>query len=663
MEEYVVERLVSLYDNSDNQIHAIPLTDSFSFRIKIPKEYPVVKVGIRFATYMQKCEGLLNISFKTEEGTVQFSLDVARIKDNEVVDFDFRKLPQKTKYIIITLDVINKNTNKLAIWLNGRGPCIRIAGLCSRTVNVTNPIKFSLVLPVYKTDLKLLKDTINSVKNQLYTNWELCVVDDGSKDVGLENFLRSQKDSRIKVKINKINKGIALSSNECIKMVTGDFVGFLDHDDLIEPTTLIEIIDLLEKNPELDMVYTDEDKIDKDNRRYGPFFKPDWNYPMLLSYMYTCHLTFYRSSIINEIGGLREDFEGSQDYDLVLRFIEKTDRIGHVPLILYHWRSTENSTAVSIANKPLARINAIKAISEHLERTKQNAFVEGGFFQGMYNVRRQLDEEPSVVVIIPFKDQIHYLENLLYSMRITSYKNYEVHLIDNNSNKKTKEAIANLAKKYHCLVSSYSKPFNFSKINNYAASMHQTSKYLLFLNNDIEILNSEWLKELVVQAEQPQIAAVGAKLLYVDHRIQHAGIFIGINGIAAHGHKFLPDYNPGTFARPHIVQEISAVTGACLLVKNILFQEVGGFESKLPTAFNDIDLCLELRNKGYKIIYTPHARLIHHESQSRGYDTLDDPSFKKAIEFMDNKWGCLNYRDPYYNPNLTKLREDFSFGD
>jgi GT2 family glycosyltransferase len=662
MDSYKIQRIKSVYNNSLNRQYALPLQSNFSFQINLSTDLPVAKVSLAFATYNQRCKGTLSARFKTKEGALTFRVDMETIKDNGLISFDFQSQPQKSSLIEIELLADYSGFNNLALWVNEKGPCVQVHGIEKRIATVSGDHSISIIMPVYKTQIEYLQRTIQSVFDQIYPHWELCIVDDGSKDLDLENVLKSYSDSRVKVKINKRNKGIALCSNDCLRMATGDFVCFLDHDDLLDSTALIEMVDLLERNPKLDLIYTDEDKVTDNGVLYGPFYKPDWNYTMLLSYMYTCHLSFYRRSMIEAIGGLRVGYEGSQDYDLALRFIEKTDNVGHIPLVLYHWRATEGSTAKTIMNKPEARVNAVRALTEHIERTNQNAIVEGGRFQGMYEVRFKLSTSPAVTIIIPFKNQIKYLENLLFTLSKTEYDNYRVLLVDNKSNLASKKELERLSKKYTFSYMGYPNSFNFSAINN-AAAKHQIAKkadYLLFLNNDTEILNSDWLYEMVSQAERPEVSAVGAKLLYVDHQIQHAGLFVGVNGIAGHGHKFWSDYNPGYFARPHIVQEITAVTAACMLIKRIDFEEVEGFEEALPTAFNDVDLCLKLREHGRKIIYTPHARLIHHESKSRGYDTLDDSRFVKSIRFMDSKWGCLSYRDPHYNPNLTRTKEDFS---
>lgn len=665
METYNIQRVKNVYDNSLKRQHVLPLRDNFFFKIPVSNNLPIISVGLSLATYTQKCIGFLLVKIKTDEGTVNFKINMEAIKDNSLLRFDFSEQPQKASLIEIELQANYLGPNYLALWLNERGPCAQVMGLEERAVTVSGDLTVSIVMPVYKTKTEHLHKTIQSVFDQLYPHWELCIVDDGSKDELLKNVLKSYSDPRIKVKINRQNKGIALSTNDCLKEATGEFVCFLDHDDLLDSTALIEAADLLERKPHLDLIYTDEDKVTDSGQFYGPFYKPDWDYTTLLSYMYTCHLSFYRRSIVEEIGGIRSGFEGSQDYDFVLRFIERTSNVEHIPLVLYHWRATEGSTAQTIANKPEARINAVRALTDHIERTGQNAVVEGGRFQGMYDVRFKIAEQPFVIIIIPFKDKVRYLENLLFTLSKTAYGNYKILLVDNKSNQTSKKKVQEMQGTYDFELMEYSGVFNFSAINN-AAAKHSSAaraRYLLFLNNDTEILNSDWLFEMVSQAERPGVSAVGAKLLYVDHRIQHAGLFIGVNGIAAHGHKFWSDYEPGYYARPHIVQEVTAITAACMLIKRINFEEVGGFEEKLPTAFNDVDLCLKLRDRNYKIIYTPHARLIHHESKSRGYDSLNKPSFIRAIKFMDSRWGCLSYRDPYYNPNLTRTKEDFSINE
>lgn len=669
--EYSVRRYVDTYIN-DQREYAFKLSKTFSFPIEFTKNIPVSKIGIFFATYKKSCNGRMRVSIIFDKKTgLECDVDIANILDNAPLVLNLGDKVQVASSVHIKIDIHYEDDNPLAIWVNARGPCVKIQSFQDVSISLKGSPLISIVTPIYKTGIKDLKETIKSVKRQAYKNWELCLIDDGSKDKALSKYLYGLKDKRIKVKINKTNKGISLVSNQGIGMCTGEYIGFLDHDDILDESALLEVAKSIEENPKVDIIYSDEDKLSDTGKSYGAFYKPDWDYTMFLSYNYTCHFSVYRSSLIKKIGGFRPGFEGSQDYDLMLRAVEKTDQIIHIPMVLYHWKASEGSTSLGIGNKNNARINAVRALNSHIKRTGQNATVEGGKFQGMYDVRFGINESPRVLIIVPFRDNIIYVKNLLYSLECTGYSNYKVLLIDNGSKRADSLKFIrhiilnkNTEKGYKIYYTNFGGKFNFSKINNYGAKrpVSKTSKYLLFLNNDTEVLNSSWLYEMVSQAEREDVSAVGAKLLYSDHSIQHAGLFIGVNGVAGHGHKGMMDWHPGYFARPHIPQEISAVTGACMLVNRKDFLSVGGFDENLPTAFNDVDLCLKIISMGKKVVYTPHARLIHYESASRDLDSMGEKGFDKAIKYMDNKWGCLKYEDPHYNPNLTKSREDFSAG-
>jgi GT2 family glycosyltransferase len=335
-----------------------------------------------------------------------------------------------------------------------------------------------------------------------------------------------------------------------------------------------------------------------------------------------------------------------------LRFIEQTKNVFHVPIILYHWRVTSSSTSSSITNKPDARINGARALADHLKRVKRKAMVVAGYYPGHYDVRYILPKKPRISIIVPFKDQVSILNNLLNTFEITSYPDYELVLVNNNSEKlETQRYLARIPSSKNIRVIGYNKKFNFSKIINYAVSLCD-SEYVLFLNNDIEIMHPNWLTNMVQHFIRPEVAAVGAKLLYLDHRIQHAGIIVGVNGVAGHSHKMLWDWDPGYFSRPHLTQDVTAVTGACMLVKKRDFLAVNGFDPKLPKAFNDVDFCLKLRDKGKSIVYTPFARLYHRESYTRGYDSIADETFLKSISYIEDKWDLSKFVDPFYNPNL-----------
>lgn len=605
-------------------------------------------------------DGVLNIEIRYEEKFTSFKIKLEDIP----IDASLRLVLSKKPFIKDKFNIVVKSPQGkiTSIWMNDKGPCLRVNADINKNVSMEYSPLISIITPIYKTNLAYLDKTIQSVKEQHYPMWEWCLVDDGSNEEELKKKLLSIKDKRIKVRINKSNAGIAKTTNDAINMAEGEFVCFLDHDDLLSLDALQEVAALLNKHKDTDMIYTDEDKVEDSGSFKGAFYKPDWNYGLFLSHMYTCHLGVYRKSIVDEIKGIRMGFEGSQDYDMVLRLIEKTNKIRHIPKILYHWRISAGSTSQSILNKPNARLSAVKALNDHFIRINRPAQVSAGPFQGHYHVSYTVKECPSVLIVVPFKDKIKYVENFIYTFFLTDYpaNKRKVVFINNGSvEEESKSYIKEMIKEGYTVVD-YDKPFNYAAINNFGAGLDKSSDLLLFINNDIEIMEPQWLQEMTQHFQRPEVAAVGAKLLYIDHRIQHAGIFVGVNGVAGHGHKNMWDWQPGYFGRPHCIQDISAVTGACLLVRWEDFWQVGGFEDALPKAFNDVDLCLKLRKRNRIIVYTPYARMYHHESVSRGYDSVQDEAFLKAIEFMNKKWGCLKYNDPYYNPNLTKIREDFS---
>ena len=525
---------------------------------------------------------------------------------------------------------------------------------------------FSVIVPVYNTAPALLESAIRSVLNQSYENWELCLTDGGSDKSEVKNILTSyaKRDSRIRVRFLEKNLGIAENSNEAIRMAAGEFLALLDHDDELAPNALYENALLLNQHPDADMIYSDEDKLDAQDSRCEPYFKPDWSPDFFCSSMYTCHLGVYRKELIEKIGAFRPGFEGAQDYDLVLRLTEQTAQIHHIPKVLYHWRKTENSTASNLSAKNYAKDAQIKAVSEHFKRLNVEAEVTSGLAENLLRVKRTLSTRPKVSIIIPTRDQAILLRNCLNSIRTRStYHNYEIIVVDNNSSEsETLEYFSEISREPGTRVIEYPHEFNFAAINNFAAD-YANGELLLFLNNDTEIISEEWLEAMVEHAVRPEVGAVGARLLYHNGMVQHAGVIIGIGGVAGHSHKFYPGEHPGYFSRAKAIQNLSAVTGACLMVKKEFFKLLDGFDEKnLAVAFNDIDFCLKVRQKGLLIVYTPYAELYHYESISRGTDHTPEKSlrFQREAEYMLENWNQSLQSDPYYNPNLTLEREDFS---
>ena len=523
----------------------------------------------------------------------------------------------------------------------------------------------SLIVPTYNTPQKLLIEMIESVINQTYPYWELCVADGASDKIHVKKILTQylQKDKRIKVKFLSSNKGIVGNTNEALTLAKGDFIGFLDHDDLLAPFALYEVVKLLNQKPDLDFIYSDEDKISENGlRRFDPLFKPRWGPTpdMLRSCNYITHFAVIRRHLLDKIGWFKEGFEGSQDYELFLRVIENTDKIGHIPKILYHWRFHSESSA-SGPVKPYAYVAAKRALKEHMQRLGYNGEVIDLEMLGCYRIIYKLNSKPLVSIIISIKDRrLKLLEKCVNSIiKKTSYRNFEIILINNQLSKNYFEKF----QKYNFLkILNISDFFNLSISNNYAAN-HAKGSVLLFLHSNCEVINSTWLKAMLEHIQRKEIGAVGAKLYFPNGRVQHGGIIIGIKNLVYEAHKYFHRKHPGYMGRLKIVHNVSAVTGACLMTRKEVFQEVGGFDENLQVAYNDVDLCLKIREKGYLIVWTPFAELYHHEKLTRGR-----PSNKekweleiKEREYFKTKWRHLIEKgDPYYNPNLNQECADFS---
>lgn len=526
----------------------------------------------------------------------------------------------------------------------------------------------SIIVPVYNPEEDFLRQAIESVIEQVYPNWELCLADDRSSKPHVKSVLEeyADRDRRIKVTYRQENGHICRASNSALEIATGEYVALLDHDDLLPPHALARVAELLNEHPEADFVYSDEDKVDEQNIHKDPFFKPDWCPDSFLARMYTCHLGVYRRSLVEEVGNFRTGFEGSQDYDLVLRITEKTDKILHIPDVLYHWRIHAQSTAGRANAKPYATNAAQKALNEALQRREEPGKVAAkSNFPGVYTIRYQIKEPKLVSIIIPTKDLADTLDVCLKSIFTkTTYQNYEVIVIDNGSTEAKTARCLELwqqqqPEKFSCYA--YDVPFNYSQINNYGVSKAK-GDYLLFLNNDTEVITEDWLEAMVEQAQRPSIGAVGSLLLYPDDTIQHAGVVLGIGGVAGHSHKHLHVSQSGYISQAVSTNNYSAVTGACLMCRQEVFESVGGFEERLAIAFNDVDLCLKIIARGYRNIYLPHVKLYHYESKSRGYENTraKQARFAGEVNYMRQKWGYLCDRDPCYNPNLTKKHEDYS---
>ena len=514
----------------------------------------------------------------------------------------------------------------------------------------------SIITPVFNTPLPWLEEAIASVLSQAYEKWELILIDDGSTNADLIEFLAtvSARDSRLIVTKAPKRGGISAASNCGLELATGDWIGFLDHDDVLEPDALYQHIKWLQDHRDADLLYSDEDKLTEEGLD-SPIFKPDWSPDFFLSCNYICHFTLLRRSLLAEIGGFRSEFDGAQDYDLFFRVIERTPRVHHIPRVLYHWRRSDASTADNIRRKPKSLETGRLAVESHLERTGEGGHVAVDWRTHAYWVKRDLRETKKISIIIPVRDRIDLLARCLEGLTSrTTYEPYEIILVDNDS--QTEEARDYFARVKHRVLH-YAGPFNFSAVNNFAVG-ETDSPWLLFLNNDTEIFDGSWLTTMAEHVQRPEVGAVGPRLLYPDDTVQHAGIVVGVGGIADHAFRGFPAEAPGVCRQLQATRNYSAVTGACLLTRRDVFNEVGGFdEERLPVTFNDVDLCLKMRRAGYLIVYTPFAKLYHHESASR----------RRSVEpmetsVMQERWAEVLASDPYYNPNLSRERADFSLG-
>ena len=526
---------------------------------------------------------------------------------------------------------------------------------------------FSVIMATYDTPEKYLRAALDSVRSQVYPDWELCIADDASQDPRVRRVLEeyARLDPRIKLTFRTENGHISRASNSALATATGEFVGFLDHDDLITPDALFECAVVANRIPDVDMIYSDEDKIAEDGTLSDPFFKPEWNPDTFLSRMYTCHFGVYRRSLVESLGGLRHEFDGSQDYDLVLRLTEKTGRIHRIPKVLYHWRVHPASTASTADVKPYAAGAAERAITEAIARRGEpGRALEREDAPGTYIVRYEIRDRKKVSVIVPTRNHGDDIDRCLGSIFAkNTYDDFEVVILDNGSDEKSSLQTFERWTKTdpRVKVVRYDAPFNYPRINNYAASQCD-GHYLLFLNNDCEVISADWMEAMVEQAQRPSVGAVGALLLYPDGTIQHAGVIVGLGGVAGHSHKHFPGDAPGYFYTLRAINNVTAVTAACMMVRRSVFEELGGFNEDFAVAFNDVDFCMRLRKAGYRNLYLPHVKLYHFESKSRGYETTPEKQarFDREIEMMQQVWSTEGFVDPCYSPNLTDAHENYA---
>ena len=525
----------------------------------------------------------------------------------------------------------------------------------------------SVAVPAYHTPEKFLREMIDSLLAQTYRNWELCIANGSPDDQEMQKVLEeyAEEDRRVRFRNLDKNLGIAGNTNAALEMAVGQFVGLLDHDDLLAPNALYEIACALEKDRTLEAVYTDEDKVTTDlSEHYQPHLKPDFNLDLLRSNNYICHFFVVSRDIIQEVGGFRQEFDGAQDHDFIFRCVEKAKNVGHVPEIVYHWRTHKASTADNPASKMYAFDAGKRAIEAHLKRMGVQGEVSHTPDLGFFRVKYPVQGEPMVSIIIPNKDEKESLRACIESIREkTEYTNYEILIVENNSTSdEIFEYYKELSEDPKITVITWKKEFNYSAINNFAVR-HAKGEYLLFLNNDVTVITQGWIKEMLGVCERQEVGAVGVKLLYPDNTIQHAGCVIGIGGIAGHMFVDMPANRTGYLHKASIMQDMSAVTAACMMMKRQVFEEAGGFTEKLSVAFNDVDLCLKVRRNGKLIVYDPYVQLYHMESKTRGAEDSQEKvrRFQDEIEYIRCQWiDILKKGDPYYNKNLSLTKWNYS---
>lgn len=525
----------------------------------------------------------------------------------------------------------------------------------------------SIITPTYNTDVKYLTKMFDSVLAQTYTHWELCIADDASSDKNTLNLIHKYESehANIKVTYRKTNGHISEASNSALSTATGKYLAFLDHDDTLAPNALYEMVKKLNTDPKLKLIYSDEDKIDEDDNRTNPHFKSGWNPDMFFSQNYICHLTFIKKDVVDAIGGLRKGYEGSQDYDLLLRALNHIsyEEIDRVEKVLYHWRAIKGSTAYGTGEKAYAHMAGLKALQDYFAKKDSLIEVEEGLLPNTYKVNYPIVSAPLASIIIPTRDGYDILTKCIKSIQDkTLYQNYEIIVIDNETTcQKTLNYLKSIKTHPNVSVLEYHEPFNYSAINNFAVA-HAKGEVVVLMNNDVEVISKGWLTEMMQHALRPEIGAVGAKLYYDNDTIQHAGVVLGIGGVAGHSHKYFPKNAHGYFGRLKIIQNYSAVTAACLAVRKKLYEEVGGLEEEhLKVAFNDVDFCMKLQECGYRNLWTPYVKLYHHESVSRGSDESEEKKerFMKEVLFMKEKWKSKLEEDALYNRNLTNEHENF----
>ena len=619
--------------------------------------YRSQEIGFRISAALPEIPGKkIILHFCGDSVTKTYDIDVETLRKEQKPKGFFHRLFHKEP----------EKTDDYEQWILKHRPDKKTLRKQKKTVFQKKPL-ISIVVPLYQTPEPYLRELIDSVKAQSYENWQLCLAD-GSPDDRLKGFLDRNygKENRIVYRKLEQNGGISVNTNEAVMLATGEYLMLCDHDDTLEPDALYEITKAINEKDAPDVLYTDEDKVSMDGKHYfDPNFKPDYNLFRLRENNYICHIFVVKKALTDRVGLLRTEFDGAQDYDFIFRCCEEADKVVHIPKVLYHWRCHMDSTAADPESKAYAYQAGRRAIKEHYQRMGIDASVEMTERPGWYRSYVKIQDNPKISIIIPNKDHIEDLELCLFSLtKRSTYKNYEILIVENNSEKpETFEYYKKLPDRYPKVkVLTWEKEFNYSAINNFAAKQAE-GVYLLFLNNDVEILTPQWMEEMLQICQQKDVAITGAKLYYPDDTIQHAGVVLGLGGIAGHIMCKASREDPGYFGRTVTVQEISAVTAACMMIRTEDFWNAGGFDETFQVAFNDIDLCMKVRAAGKKIVFTPYAELYQYESKSRGLEDTPEKQFRfdKEVKAFEAKWSeQLAKGDPYYSPNLSVTEGDCS---
>ena len=628
---------------------------TFSFTV-VPEGVEIDGSPITVEILSEKTEAAL---LSMQSILSEFDVEVTRVRR------ELAKLVYKKSYNVHTYDDwAREYFSKLTRVVAGRSKSLQRQDSTDAASGL--PL-ISIICPTYRPDLLDFRAAVESVIDQSYRNWELVIVDDGSQDKAVLAYLQevSSQDARIKVVLQKTNGGISAATNAGLAAASGQWIGFMDHDDLLVDVALEVMLDAAIRTDAL-VLYSDEDKIDRNGRYLAPAFKPDWNYRLLLGLNYVCHFLVVKREAVDEVGGLNSAFDGAQDHDFLLRLSEHVpgDRIHHVPEVLYHWRITDNSTSSEISNKPYAIKAGVDCVSEHLKRTGKKAIVKNFMNGTFYKVQWQNAQSPKVEIIIPFKDNIETTRECVSRvLDLTQYPNLAVTLVDNWSTAKDLDLFVGSFQDVEGVkIIRVEEEFNYSKLNNLAARKSDAAIYV-FMNNDLFVQDRLWLRLLVNEAlADSQVGIVGGKFLYPNGSVQHAGVVLGAGGVAGHVHSGIPGDEGGYAGRAFFAQEMSAVTGACMLVKAAVFNKVGGFdELHLPVAFNDVDLCLKVAAAGYRTIWTPDFVAEHHESLSRGSDDRPETRdrFFNENHVMFERWDKLIKNDPFYSKHFDLAGTSF----